>query len=489
MFNRIVFLVFFLFYCNPVNSQNGQSINFLQRDFNTSYDGNFKNHSSIVSLFEESHADSCSLYSIKPLADVQFYLDPFKKINFQGREGGIVSFLNNRKISGVISIVHQLSFFPSFISEEIDSNGIIPHNHNLFYNKNDFYSWFNLYGNISFSPYKFLQLELGHDKHFLGNGYRSLFLSDNSGAYSYLSASLKIWHLKYLSLTTRMRDIYYNKNNQLLFKPKFTSIHYISWNITPSVNLNLFETVVWRGNDSVLFNGLNINYLNPVVFMRPIEYAQASVDNSLLGLGLNFILLKNTQLYSQVVLDEFFIREITNPGYRDNKYGYQIGLRGRIERYLKFSWLIEHNLVRPFTYSHYHTLQNYGNLLQPLAHPFGANFKEYITRFSASKNRLYATLHLSYAILGKDGNEELHGNNIYENYWDVDRFGHYLLDGIKSEKYNMQLTTGYLIKPEWNMSVETGIVFQKENSELNATGYNYFFIGLKTLLYNDHWFE
>ena len=39
---------------------------------------------------------------------------------------------------------------------------------------------------------------------------------------------------------------------------------------------------------------------------------------------------------------------------------------------------MEHNRVRPFTYSHRDSVANYTHYNQPLAHPLGANFNETI---------------------------------------------------------------------------------------------------------------
>ena len=38
----------------------------------------------------------------------------------------------------------------------------------------------------------------------------------------------------------------------------------------------------------------------------------------------------------------------------------------------------ETNRVRPYTYSHFDSVANYTHYNQPLAHPLGANFQEYI---------------------------------------------------------------------------------------------------------------
>ena len=44
-------------------------------------------------------------------------------------------------------------------------------------------------GYISFMPHRAVNLQFGTGKHFIGEGYRSLLLSDNSFNYPYLRAT------------------------------------------------------------------------------------------------------------------------------------------------------------------------------------------------------------------------------------------------------------------------------------------------------------
>ena len=123
-------------------------------------------------------------------------------------------------------------------------------------------------------------------------------------------------------------------------------------------------------------NGFDINYLNPVIFLRPVEFSINSPDNILIGLNFRYNLTSKSNLYSQIVLDEFTINEMReNNGYWANKYGYQLG-------YKCFDFLnlpnltfhIERNYVRPYTYSHWNE-SNYGHYNEELAHPLGSTRK------------------------------------------------------------------------------------------------------------------
>ena len=46
-------------------------------------------------------------------------------------------------------------------------------------------------------------------------------------------------------------------------------------------------------------------YLNPIIFLRPVEYSLNSSDNALMGLNWKFKSTNNSHIYGQFVIDEF----------------------------------------------------------------------------------------------------------------------------------------------------------------------------------------
>ena len=125
----------------------------------------------------------------------------------------------------------------------------------------------------------------------------------------------------------------------------------------------------------------DVNYLNPIIFFRPIEYNIGSSDNSFFGVNLKATIFKRHILYSQLILDEFLLEEIrNNNGWWANKYGFQFGYKSfDLFELNGLGFQLEFNSVRPFTYSHLSSLQNYGNANHSLAHPLESNFRELLT--------------------------------------------------------------------------------------------------------------
>ena len=55
-------------------------------------------------------------------------------------------------------------------------------------------------GYINYNINSFFDIQLGHGKNFIGDGYRTMFISDNAFNYPYLKVTTDVWKLKYINL-------------------------------------------------------------------------------------------------------------------------------------------------------------------------------------------------------------------------------------------------------------------------------------------------
>ncbi|MBK6525418.1 MAG: hypothetical protein IPG07_07615 [Crocinitomicaceae bacterium] len=163
---------------------------------------------------------------------------------------------------------------------------------------------------IAYRPHKIFTFLGGYGKNYFGEGYRSLLLSDNASNYPFLKIETAFGGIKYVNLFSVWNDNSINPANKSLDEMKFSATHYLSWNITREFNLSVFESVVWQAKDSLAFRGFDVYYLNPFVFYRPVEYSNGSADNVLLGLNLSYKINRNHCVYSQLIIDEFFLKQI-----------------------------------------------------------------------------------------------------------------------------------------------------------------------------------
>jgi len=352
---------------------------------------------------------------------------------------------------------------------------------------------------LSFSPNTHFNFELGNGKQFIGEGYRSLLLSDNANNSPYFKLNVNFWRLSYTNIWAMHQSIYENTQpivflNSSKFKRKYSASHYLDWNISKTFSIGLFETVVWQAKDSLYNRGFDVNYANPIIFYRPVEFSVGSPDNVLVGLNLKITPFKNQILYGQILLDEFLLDEIkadvkylinedttTNSRWWGNKYGFQIGWKG----YWRWNegiirTRVEYNLVRPYTYAHSSPVQSYTNFGQSLAHPNGANFSEILAELKYEKDRITINSTLFYLHQGISGEFQNFGDN--PNTSNISRnseYGNSLHQGNEAKVLTAKIDIAYRLFEKSNIQSFVGVWNQKVNDK-NTT---LFSLGLRTNLF------
>lgn len=380
---------------------------------------------------------------------------------------------------------------PFFIDTNYTNQKISPEFGQTYGSNKTGYSFVDYFGYLSYSPNNnpYFNLQAGRDKHFIGDGYRSVLLSDFAPAYPFFRINTNLWHFQYNVWYTWMNDPSLAGGIKNNFTNKFGTFHYLSYNIIKELNIGLFENVVWRGTDSNQVRTFDPAYLNPIVFYRPQEFAVGSPDNSFIGFNINGRIFKTAKLYAQIGLDEFFLKEIrARRGWWANKQAWQVG--GKYVNAFKIKGLslqAEYNQVRPYTYTHGIVSQNYAHYGYPLAHPLGANFYEYLGIINYRHNRIQFQIKGNYTVIGKDSTTNL-GSNIYLSY--VTRpfeYGHKTAQGIKTEILQSDVKFTYYLIPDLNLRLELGYIQQ---SIKNSQGYElqnpYIYLGLKTSFWNTY---
>jgi hypothetical protein len=239
---------------------------------------------------------------------------------------------------------------------------------------NDAADWFNAVGYVNVNVLDYLNISFGRDKNFWGDGIRSLFLSDNSAPYLFLKEKLTFWRIEYTSMITQLTSDYSMGGDRLLDK-KYGSFQKLDIKITYWLNMGLFEGNISRRDG----NNFDISYLNPVIFYRAVDHALGNPDKETVGGYFKANAANHLSFYGQAVLSEFNVSHlIHHDGWRDNKYGFQLGAK-YIDIAPGLDAQLEFNAVRPFTYSvSTFPEENYTNYNQALADPLGNNFLEFL---------------------------------------------------------------------------------------------------------------
>jgi hypothetical protein len=121
--------------------------------------------------------------------------------------------------------------------------------------------------------------------------------------------------------------------------------------------------------------------------------------------------------------------------------------------------------VRPFTYSHFDSISNYTHYNQPLAHPLGANFNEYIMLLKYQPlPRLTLTGKLVYWRQGVDSATTGYnsGGNIFRlnNDGRTAEFGYVMLNGVIRSVLNTSLHINYEVKE--NIFIDVHAMYRRE---------------------------
>jgi hypothetical protein len=323
-------------------------------------------------------------------------------------------------------------------------------------------------GSISYKAGKYFHFELGNGKHFWGFGYRSLILGDHGAPMPYFRLTTRVWKVKYTSLFLKLKDI--STTNQLnQARGKYAALHSLSWNATSRLNFSIYEMVIWQDRDTLNRRNLDLNYLNPLLFYRPVEFAQGSADNVLIGAGARYRVSKNTTLYAQFILDEFLLKEIREKtGWWANKYGGQLGLKAVDVIIPGLGIQSEVNAVRPFTYTHGSPVQAWGHLNQPLAHPLGANFYEWVNFIGYRWKKWRIREQFTWATFGRDENGQNLGGNVFQSYASPSKpYDNFTLQGDRHIfHYHELLVSRELEKLKgWEVYASHGIRWDKSQTQ------------------------
>lgn len=404
-----------------------------------------------------------------------------------------------RKVSFAATFRENQGDFPNYLVPWIRYYNVVPGQGKVRSFKGDKFDFANASGYVSYSPSKIFNFQLGHDRNFIGDGYRSMLMSDNAVFYPFFKISTTVWRIKYVNIYTEFTNASSLPPDTVIevtgLPRKFGSFHYLSYDVCDWLQVGLFEGIIWPANDSTRYRGFDVNYLNPIIFFRPIEFGLGSPDNAMMGATIKVKPVNNAILYGQFLLDDLDVAAARGgDGYYRNKFGIQAGFK--VFNPFKIEHLTiqgEMNQAAPYTYAHKEPEQNYVHYNQPMAHPLGANFREFIGivnyRFF---ERFYVEAKLQKATIGYDnGPDEHFGSNLYISDFDIpnfpDSYGNFIGQGLKTNITSTDLRGGFLINPSINLNIEGQIFMRNFSNENETIKTTLFMLALKTDLFNHYY--
>ena len=424
-------------------------------------------------------------------SELSYTYNNTRAINVQGGLGEKITFS-----AGVYESQGRFADYVNAYAESIKPDGgnpaIVPGRGIAKEFGDDSYDYPIAEGYIAYRASKLFNAQFGHGKNFIGDGYRSLFVSDAASPHPYLKLNTSFWKIKYTNTWMWLKDVRPEATVDGAYGSKYMATHFLSWNVTKRLNVGFFESVLWTNDNG---RGFDVNYLNPIIFYRAIEFSTGSrAGNALIGLSGKYKLSSKVNMYGQLIIDEFSSKDIFGGEQSwKNKLGYQIGMKYYNAFKVKNLMLQgEYNQVRPYTYSHDELMLNYGHNNQSMAHLWGANFREFIGIAHYNYKRWYGMAKLIYGQRGLDtGDGVSYGGDIFMNN-DLRPSDNNisLLQGNTTNVFIADLQAGYLVNPSTNLKAFVNLTqrsFSPENVpadfEKNTTWFN---LGFRTDLFNNY---
>jgi hypothetical protein len=361
--------------------------------------------------------------------------------------------------------------FPEYMSTYINQLGVIPSQGRAKVYGLDNYVWQYYTAIVSYTPIKFLNITAGRDKNFIGDGYRSVLLSDYASPYPFVKLTATLGNVRYMAMWAYFddpEDLDANGND----RKKWGAFHYLDWNVTNRLSLGFFDSVIWYDrDDDGHYRGFDVTYLNPITFMRPLEDANGSPDNAVIGFTGKYKITDGITAYGQLTLDEFVEKDFfSDDGSYRNKYAWQLGVRGTNMFGVKgLHYLLETNSVKPYTFSERGPVISYTEEGEPLGQPWGANLREVVGLLNYSYKRFDFSGEGDFGHYGLDEDGLDYGKDPFEDYTDPAReLGNYTGQGLTTNMYYLEGKIAYVLNPKTNLRIELGGLYRDEkNAQFN----------------------
>jgi hypothetical protein len=359
------------------------------------------------------------------------------------------------------------SSFPYYLDSNIRATQVVPGQGRWKGFKSDGFDYAFSSGFISIQASKRLNLQVGHGKHKMGYGYRSLLLSDNTFNYPYARITQQ-WlkgRLQYTNIYAVLMNLVpaaakQNPNVERLFQKKAASFQYLSFNPAKFLNLGLFQGMIWQAGDDRNRQHLDAYYFNPLLFTNLIPYGLNNKNNILVGADIKIKITNCFDVYGQLMADD-----LSNTQKTGNCWGFQGGLH-------YFDAFGIRNLFLQGEFNH----TSQGSYSSPLTAASNQSYSHY------NQNLAFTPGNGSELVLITDYKWKRFFTTLRYNYQDVPQF-----TGTSYKLNFLSGRIGYLINPAYNLNVSLGVNYRMQNFYTfnawnNETAYIY--VGVKTSLYN-----
>ncbi len=323
-------------------------------------------------------------------------------------------------------------------------------------------------GNFIYAPTKRIQISGGNNAHFVGAGYRSLLLSDNSINSPYIQANIKITpKLSFVYMRSKLTNLLrrpIKTTDEAYYESKGLSVNYLTYKHSEKFNISLFEGIIWSKGDSISSKNANPLFYNPVPITSSLVASDIKKDfNSLIGINTEYLINSKHRIYNQFAMSNFDLKNM----------GFQLGYRGYDYGNLKnFMFQFEYNYVSRLLYTSTNRRLNYSQYNLPLAISRGNGFQEFVIRGNYEYQYFYIDVKVNlYQLEGfqKGSLLAIHQNNTRQH------------GTIQQE----QIEIGFRLNRKMNITVFGSYLYRQESAK-DSYLTKFFNLGIRTGLINHY---
>ncbi|MEM9050937.1 MAG: hypothetical protein AAGC47_02690 [Bacteroidota bacterium] len=350
--------------------------------------------------------------------------------------------------------------YPAYLNRFIDSTEVFPGSGRIKPFGEGGFDYSMASGVLGIEATDWLNITLGHSKQFIGHGYRSLLLSDNSHNYPFASYEVDAFEDKVqfrytLALLQNLDRLPRGDTPEAIFKRKVATWNYLSFKPMPNLEVGFFEEILWKVfDDSLGTEALDYRALVPVPFVNSaILGLEDDEVNARVGISAAWYPISKAKLYGQLLSNSSGL----------NLDGYQIGglWSGIFDR---FDIQLEYNQSSPSATIQPTDLQSAYHFNQPLGHVLGRDFEELVGILTYYHKRIYARITSVYYSFGDEAS----------NLWSQSN----------SDVTNSDLRVGYIFNPSCNFQIYTGYTYRSEEVERQNLSNGFWYLGIKTSMSN-----
>ncbi len=340
-------------------------------------------------------------------SDYSIYINPLFYIEYDKSEDSSKLFsINTRglEIKGFVgsklgfytAFRENQAFFRPYITQKVNERLIVPGQGAPKTYKTTGFDFASSVAYLSYSPVAWFNVQIGNDKNFVGEGYRSVLLSDNAFNYPNIKFTTNYKGLKYVSVFAQLEDfenVYYDRHIT-----KHAAFNFVSYSFKNIFELGFFEGMIFQTSDTAKYiNKIPPDYFIPIIGVHTAKYGFYSNNNLLVGLNAKVKITRQIQLYGQFALN--------NP--EKSKYAYQGGIKifdmflNQIRKQ-KLYFQFEYNKASAGTYADRNKFMSWSHYNQELAHPLGGSFGEIFTEINYRFYKFDINLKYTKAIVNED---------------------------------------------------------------------------------------